>query len=122
MEYLASLYRSMQGLQCSSNIQSGGIRPAQTAHVAAPLRSKQLHCHSPFCLSRAGSPCRPQSPPQMCDLHKEGRQVGAQHALRVLSVLRSRERRESGKKKCRRPKLSRSLRHTSFAKALMAPG
>ena len=43
-------------------------------------------------------------------------------SLRVLSVLRSRARRESGKKKCRRPKLRRSLRQISRAKTLMAPG
>ena len=44
------------------------------------------------------------------------------HTLRVLSVLRSRDSRESGKKKCRRPKLSRSFLQTSLANALMAPG
>ena len=42
--------------------------------------------------------------------------------LRVLSVFRSRDILESGKKKCNRPKLRRSFRHTSLAKAFIAPG
>ena len=42
--------------------------------------------------------------------------------FRVRSVERSRERRESGKKKCRRPKLSRSFLQISRAKTLRAPG
>ena len=42
--------------------------------------------------------------------------------LRVLSVFRSRDILESGKKKCNRPKLSRSFRQTSLANAFMAPG
>ena len=42
--------------------------------------------------------------------------------LRVLSVFRSRDILESGKKKCSRPKLSRSFRQTSLANAFMAPG
>ena len=42
--------------------------------------------------------------------------------LRVLSVFRSSDILESGKKKCSRPKLSRSFRHTSLANAFIAPG
>ncbi len=42
--------------------------------------------------------------------------------LRVLSVFRSRDILESGKKKCSRPKLSRSFRQTSLANAFIAPG
>ncbi len=42
--------------------------------------------------------------------------------LSVRSVDRSRERRESGKKKCRRPKLSRSFLQISRANTLRAAG
>ena len=49
--------------------------------------------------------------------------VQLQHiTLRVLSVFRSRDILESGKKKCNRPKLSRSFRQTSLANAFIAPG
>eukprot|EP00955_Chlamydomonas_euryale_P068676 360194-Chlamydomonas_euryale.AAC.21 len=41
-------------------------------------------------------------------------------SLSVRSVLRSSASRESGKKKCRRPKLSTSLRQISLANALIA--
>ena len=59
--------------------------------------------------------------PPLSDQDREGQESFLRRTLRVLSVLRSKARRLSGKKKWRRPKLSRSLRHTSLAKALMAP-
>ena len=44
-EPLASLGQSMQGLQDSLMVQPEDIKPAQTAPEAAPLHSKQSHCH-----------------------------------------------------------------------------
>lgn len=55
-------------------------------------------------------------------LHMVIQKYDGNHTLRVLSVFRSRDILESGKKKCNRPKLSRSFRHTSLAKAFIAPG
>ena len=55
-------------------------------------------------------------------VHMAIQRYDGNHTLRVLSVFRSRDILESGKKKCNRPKLSKSFRHTSLAKAFIAPG